>query len=194
MGTTQPIKEAEQINELKDFYIMTKPNYRNYALICLGINSALRISDLLSLRWEHVYDFGRQCYKKHIMITEKKTKKKTMIAINNGAAEGLEIYRKSLGDTLKGKSFIFPGRWGDEGPLSRSQAFRIIKKAANELHFEEGISCHSLRKTFGYHAWKRGVHPAILTEIYNHSSYQVTRRYLGINQDDKDDIFLKVNL
>lgn len=194
MGTTQPIKETEQINELKEFYFVRKPNYRNYALICLGMNSALRISDLLSLRWENVYDFARQCYKKHIAITEKKTKKKTMIAINSSATEGLEIYRKSLGDVVRGKSFIFQGRWGDEAPLSRSQAYRIIKKAANELHFEEGISCHSLRKTFGYHAWKRGVHPAILTEIYNHSSYQVTRRYLGINQDDKDDIFLQVNL
>lgn len=194
MGTTQPIKETEQINELKKFYFLTKPNYRNYALICLGINSALRISDLLSLRWEDVYDFGRQRYKKHIVITEKKTKKRTMIAINTGAEEGLEVYRKSLGDTVMEKAFIFPGRWGDEEHLSRSQAFRIIKKAADELHFEEGISCHSLRKTFGYHAWKHGVHPSVLTEIYNHSSYQVTRRYLGIDQDDKDDIFFKINL
>lgn len=162
-------------------------------MICLGINSALRISDLLMLRWEQVYDFEQRCYKKHILITEQKTQKKTRIAINDSAAAGLEVYRASLRNIL-GEEYVFPGRYGGMEHLSRSQAFRIVKRAAHELHFEEGISCHSLRKTFGYHAWKRGVHPAILTEIYNHSSYQVTRRYLGINQDDKDNIFMQISL
>lgn len=193
MGTTQPIKEIRQIEELKEFYIKRKPNYRNYALICLGINSALRISDLLLLRWGQVYDFQQGHYKKHIMLTEQKTQKKTSIAINDGAVAGLESHRRSLGD-IDGEAYIFPGRYGDQLSLSRSQAYRIIKNAAVELHFEEGISCHSLRKTFGYHAWKKGVHPAVLTEIYNHSSYKVTRRYLGINQDDKDEIFLRLAL
>lgn len=193
MGTTQPIKELAQINELKDFYFSKNPNYRNYALICLGVNSALRIGDLLLLQWGQVYDLEQKCYKEHIAITEQKTQKKTRIAINDSAIAGLEVYRKSLKD-LKAEDYIFPGKNGRTRPLSRSQAFRIIKRAAKELHFEDDISCHSLRKTFGYHAWKRGVHPAILTEIYNHASYQVTRRYLGINQDDKDDIFKKMNL
>ena len=56
----------------------------------------------------------------------------------------------------------------------------------------EHISCHSLRKTFGYHAWKQSVPPAMLMDIYNHSSYQITKRYLGIDQDDKDQVFEKI--
>ena len=128
MGTTQPIKEIRQIEELKEFYIKRKPNYRNYALICLGINSALRISDLLLLRWGQVYDFQQGHYKKHIMLTEQKTQKKTSIAINDGAVAGLESYRRSLGD-IDGEAYIFPGRYGDQLPLSRSQAYRIIKNA-----------------------------------------------------------------
>lgn len=192
MSTTQPIKETSQIKELKEFYIGQKPNYRNYAMICLGINSALRIGDLLLLRWDQIYDFGKMRYKKHIILTEQKTQKKTRIAMNQGAIKGLELYRKSLGMVDK-DAYVFPGKYA-KSPLSRSQAYRIVKGAAQELHFEEGISCHSLRKTFGYHAWKQGVHPAMLTEIYNHSSYQVTRRYLGINQDDKDNIFMKIAL
>lgn len=193
MSTTQPIKEVAQIKQLKEYYMVKKPNLRNYAMICLGINSALRISDLLHLKWEQVYDFGLGKYRKHINITEQKTRKKTRIALNESAIEALEMYRNSL-SYCEQKDYIFSGRNGSKYPLSRSQAFRIIKGAGDELHFEEGISCHSLRKTFGYHAWKKGVHPAILTEIYNHSSYQVTRRYLGINQDDKDNIFLQMKL
>ena len=79
-------------------------------------------------------------------------------------------------------------------PLSRSQAFRIIKKAANYYGFEQNISCHSLRKTFGYFAWKNGTPPALLMSIYNHSSYEITKRYLGIDQLEKDKVFLETFL
>lgn len=193
MSTTQPIKDMSQIQLMKDYYTNQKPNPRNYALFCLGINSALRISDLLQLRWENVYNFEKQCYRKHLSITEQKTKKQTQIAVNDSIKDALERYRISL-PTLEPGAYIFPGGRDRSKSLSRVQAYRIIKNAAEVLHFEEGFSCHSLRKTFGYHAWKQGAHPAILTEIYNHSSYQITRRYLGIDQDDKDDLFLSVHL
>ena len=79
-------------------------------------------------------------------------------------------------------------------PLSRYQAYRFVKQAAVYAGRPEHISCHSLRKTFGYHAWKQSVPPAMLMDIYNHSSYQITRRYLGIDQDDKDQVFEKIRL
>lgn len=51
-----------------------------------------------------------------------------------------------------------------------------------------------MRKTFGYHAWKQGIPPALLMDIYNHSSYRITKRYLGIEQDERDDIFLTIDI
>ncbi|MCI9020333.1 MAG: hypothetical protein HFH32_06290 [Eubacterium sp.] len=44
------------------------------------------------------------------------------------------------------------------------------------------------------HAWKKGTPPALLMDIFNHSSYTHTRRYLGIDQDDRDAVFLEVKL
>ena len=78
--------------------------------------------------------------------------------------------------------------------ISRSQAWRIVRQAAEETGLDGNVSCHSLRKTFGYHAWKQGVPPAMLMMIYNHSSYQITKRYLGIIQEEKDDVFYHVQL
>lgn len=192
MSTTQPIRNISDIEELKNYYYQEKPNLRNYTLICLGINSALRISDLLKLKWKDVYDFLKKCFFKHIALTEHKTGKETRIALNQSALDALELYRSHIPD-LKPESYLFPGKC-EASPLSRSQAFRIIKSAGQHLHFEADISCHSLRKTFGYHAWKSGAQPVVLMNIYNHSSFQITKRYLGIEQDDKDKIFLDVNL
>ncbi len=192
MGTTQPIRDISEIEELKNYYYYEKPNLRNYALICLGINSALRISDLLTLRWDNVYDFMENHFYKHIIVIEQKTRKQAQIALNKNARHALDIYKNSILQ-LKPEDFLFPGKT-PSSHLSRSQAFRLIKAAGQNLHFETSISCHSLRKTFGYHAWKSGAQPAILMNIYNHSSFHITKRYLGIDQDDKDQIFLEVNL
>lgn len=192
MSTTQPIRNIAEIEELKNYYYKENPNLRNYTLICLGMNSALRISDLLALRWKDVYDFPADHFVKHIVITEKKTGKQTQIALNKSALHALKIYKDSILQP-KPADYLFPGKY-ESSHLSRSQAYRLIKSAGKKLHFETDISCHSLRKTFGYHAWKSGAQPVVLMNIYNHSSFQITKRYLGIDQDDKDQIFLDLNL
>ena len=76
MSTSQPIRNRNELQELKNYYYETEQNLRNYALICLGINSALRISDLLDLRWSDVYSFERSSFLTHISIQEQKTGKK----------------------------------------------------------------------------------------------------------------------
>lgn len=192
MGTTQPIRNTEDLQALKNYYLNEHPNLRNYALICTGINTALRISDILSLTWSDVYDFKTETFRKHLIIHEHKTKKLNTLILNQNILHALSLYKESLVDTAP-SDFIFSGNSKGK-PLSRSQAYRIIKEACRRLRLPDNISCHSLRKTFGYHAWASGVNPATLMVIYNHSSFQITKRYLGIEQDDKDRIFLELNL
>jgi integrase len=192
MSTTLPIRDLKEIRCLKDYYLTTQPNLRNYALISTGINTALRVSDLLSMKWEDVYNFQMQTFRRHIILTEKKTGKESRIAINHSLKCDLSLYMKSL-PAISPKDYIFYGRLPDTH-LSRSQAFRIVKQAGSTIPLSEHISCHSLRKTFGYHAWTAGVDPTMLMVIFNHSSFTITKRYLGIEQEDKDRIFLNLNL
>lgn len=189
MSATQPIKNREKLERFRNYYKETEYQPRNYALIVLGLNSALRISDILELQWKDVYD--RDTFKKHIYVIEKKTKKENILAMNPSSLEALEVYRQTLTDFHE-SDYIFCSKNNSDSPLSRSQAFRIIKKAAACCGLEnQHISCHSLRKTFGYYAWQGGTPPALLMSIYNHSSYEITKRYLCIDQMEKDEVYLK---
>ncbi len=192
MCTTQPIRNKEQLQKFKEYYLKAKPNPRNYMLIIMGLNSALRISDLLHLTYEALYDFEKANWKTHIVIKEKKTGKTNRIYINHEIVKTLnsciDISRKRKTD------WVFESRIQNHHPLSRYQAFRIIKEAASYAGLDPDISCHSLRKTFGYHAWKQGTPPALLMNIYNHSAFQVTKRYLCIDQDDRDAVFEKIEI
>lgn len=192
MAKTQPIKEMEHINALKE-YFYERGEIRNYALIVIGLNTSLRISDILALRWKNVYNFNSETYRQHINILEKKTQKQNIVAINPAIIDCLELLRNKE-PNITADTYLFASRKGDNRPISRNHAFTLIKNASLSLGFEDNIACHSLRKTFGYQAWKKGVPPALLMSIYNHSSYEITKRYLGINQDERDRVFLEIML
>lgn len=192
MGTTQPIRDRQELQNFSTYYKDEKPNLRNYALVVLGLNTALRISDLLHLRWNDLYDFEKLCFRDHLLIKEQKTGKRNRIAINEKAREAMEMYFNERNPAED--EFIFSKRTNLYKPLSRSQAYRIVKDDANHTTSEEAVSCHSLRKTFGYFAWQEGVQPALLMDVFNHSSYAITKRYLGIEQDEKDLVYLNINI
>ena len=86
MSTTQPIKSVKQLEQFKKYYQEVSPDSRNYALIILGLNTALRISDILRLHIADVWDFRQKCFNRHIEITEKKTGKNTSIYKPGGPA------------------------------------------------------------------------------------------------------------
>ena len=199
MKITQPIRDIAELKKIKRYYREVKPNKRNSLLVVCGLNTALRISDILKLRWKDVYNENLLSFKSHIDVREQKTGKKTTVFINKNLKEAFASFLKDI-IAKKGKlcevmeQFIFLGQKSTDKPISRIQAFRIISEAAKKCLLSHKVSCHSLRKTFGYHAWKKGVSPALLTSIYNHSSYKITTRYLGIEQDDRDEVFELVNL
>ena len=187
MAATQPIRSKHQLRELAGYYLR-KGQLRNHVLVILGVHTALRVSDLLRLRWDDVYDFENNAVRACFSITEKKTNKVKTITLNKVAVCALAHF--APGAAGKGRCLI-------ENPktlkaISRIQAYRLIRAAAEALRFQTRVSCHSLRKTFGYHAWKNGVSPAVIMEIYNHSSLAVTRRYLGVTQDDINEAYLKL--
>lgn len=189
MAATEPIRDKKQLKALVDYYLQ-KGQLRNYTLIIMGTYTALRISDLLQLKWTDVYDAEKDMFRKHITIIEKKTGKPKTIALNKQVLGALRLcFPHKRGE------FIFVNNRKNANAISRVQTWRIIHEAVVAIGISGKIACHSLRKTWGYHAWTSGdVSPVVIMHIYNHSSYEITRRYLGVAQDDLDKAYLDMEL
>lgn len=196
MSTTHPIKDKAILETFKNYYLFQKPNPRNYTLIVVGLNTALRISDILRIKWKDIYNDSTGDIREHLEIREKKTGKVNIIAINLSLKHALLAYMDTAFSRQQydNNRCLFPSNKGNNNPLSRSQAFRIVKEAAAASGLYSHVSCHSMRKTFGYHAWKQGTPPALLMDIYNHSSYRITKKYLCIEQDERDEVYHNISL
>lgn len=193
MSTTQPIRDRQKLEDFKTYYQIQKPNMRNYTIIVVGLNTALRISDILHLTYDDVYQDNK--VQEHITIRERKTGKENRILLNREVQLALASYREELIRSemfRNGNPYLFPSPRRTDATLSRSQAYRMVIAAARAVGIEGHISCHSLRKTFGYHAWKQGSDPVVIMVIFNHSSLSITKRYLCIEQDDKDAVYRSV--
>jgi len=187
---TEPIRDKKQTAALA-LYFKNKGQYRNFTLVIMGLYTALRISDLLRLKWKDVYDFRTNRVKDMLSLTEVKTGKSISIALNK---EIISALNQLLSLTPATPDDVIFKSNKTRKAIGRTQAYRIIRNAADALAFQNRVSCHSLRKTLGYHAWKKGVSPAVIMDIYNHSSYAVTKRYIGVTQDDKNEVYLGLDL
>ena len=189
MKAVEPIRDLKKINTMKRY--LKGKSIRDYALFVVGINVALRISDLLELTWNDILDENRDF--KILILKEGKTQKMRNIKLNQASRKALEELLETL-DTYSMAGTIFKSREGENNPISRQQALNILKDAAEAVGVKENIGTHSLRKTWGYHAWKSGYNPALIMETLNHSNLSVTKRYLGIRQDEINDLYENLNI
>ena len=189
MEYVEPIRDRKKINAIKK--ILKATNLRNYCLFTLGINSGLRISELLKLKINDVID-EKYKLKDRITIKEKKTGKIKNFPIADTAKKAITEYLKSFAFQLDEPLFI--SQKGKKKPIKRQQAHKIIKDVTKIVGLKGRFGTHTLRKTFGYHAYQSGIDISILQKLFNHSAPCVTLAYIGITQDDLDNVYLNLNL
>ena len=180
MNEVQPIKSKRDIDRMKR---ALKGNPRDLLLFIVGVNSSLRISDILSLK---VGDVSSE----YIQLRERKTGKRKKIRVNNAIQDAVNTLVPA---DAKLTDWLFPSRKGDK-PISRVQAWRILNAAAKRAGIDIAFGTHSMRKTAAYHAYMNGTDLATLMRVLNHSSQRETLRYIGIDQEEIDDVYLELNL
>lgn len=171
MNRVQPIRDKKLIAEFKMLLKCKDDKY--YIMFNIGINSGLRISDILTLKVGIMSGT-------HINIIEKKTGKSKRFLINDILR--LELDRYITEHKLGADDYLVQSRKGINKPVTRVQAYRVLNDTAKLLGMTE-IGTHTLRKTFGYFHYKQYKDVAVLQEIFNHSSPSITMRYIGINDD-----------
>ena len=156
-------------------------NYKMSLLIALGCFTGLRISDILALRWEQILST------EEFTIIEKKTGKKRVLRLNSQLQQHIqECYEQIQPIGLKAPILV-----SQKGTVFTIQRINVILKEIKKKYRLKikNFSCHSLRKTFGRQVYNMNSENSELAlvklmELFNHSSLAITKRYLGLRQEE----------
>jgi integrase len=168
----QPIRNLQQLEDMK-WALKRFCGERDYILFLLGINTGLRVGDMVKLKVKDVKK------RKDFIIKEGKTKKDRTIYLHN-IYEAINDYINTLNS-----EWLFPSRKGDKA-ISTIQVWRQLNKAAEMAEIEH-IGTHTMRKTFGYWHYKQNKDVAKLQMILNHSHPSITLKYIGITDEEIED-------
>lgn len=174
----EPIKNKLQVKAVEKY--LENYSKRNQLIFIFGINTGLRVSDILEL------DISDVKNKSYIEIREKKTGKYKRFPLNNKLKTLIKEYlreREQKYSITEGEP-LFIGK--KHCRLNRSQVYRFLRDACKKVGLSINAGTHTMRKTFGYHHYKQFNDIALLQKILNHSSPSITLRYIGIDQETID--------
>lgn len=188
MEYVEALKDKKEINALKRFF--KKHSERDYMLFVLGINTGLKITELLNIKVGEVLEKDG-VVKDFYSLPTKDMKAPMEIYLNPKVKKAILHYVKTV--HLRIEDYLFQST-KTQKPITRQQAYRIICQAAEKAGIKGKIGTSSLRKTFGYHAYKQGVAISFLQKHFHHSSPSETYKYLGISKDKPIKTEIDVNL
>ncbi|MFC6163348.1 tyrosine-type recombinase/integrase [Lactiplantibacillus dongliensis] len=166
----EPLRTSQDIDTFLHLAMTGTHGARNQLLILIGLNTGLRMSDILGLTVGQVKNDDL------IVIIEKKTKKRRLVLLAKLRSQ-INNYIVDLDES----DYLFTGK-DTTRPLSVNAIYKVFQTIARKMHRTD-IGTHTLRKTFGYHYYQETHDIATLMMIFNHSSEAVTKRYIGLNQD-----------
>lgn len=180
--TEEPIRTVEAIQQIKAN--LRDRSIRDYALFVVGINTAFRCGDLVSIT---VGDVRGKKAGDDILIREEKTNKLRRVTLNEQSANAISMLLRTDPE-CSDHDFLFRGQ---RGQLSVSYVNRLVKRWCEEVGLSGQFGSHTLRKTFCYTLYtKHSVPLELLMQILNHSSPRQTLQYICIQQEEIKQAYL----
>ena len=180
MNKVLPIKDEEKLRQMQEEMAADKSWHgeRMFLLFELGIHTGLRISDLVRLKKKNVCGSW-------IDMIEKKTGKVTRIPLDATIRTIIQDRCRNLDPD----DLLFPSRMkrgdGTPYPITTHTAYIDMRLIAKQFRLGDRIGCHTLRKTFGYWHYKQNKDLELLRQWFNHTSREVTLRYIGMDEEEK---------
>ena len=134
MNFVEPIRDRKKIAQIKNL-LRGEKRYRDFLLFVLGINTALRISDLLTLQIGHFLD-DRGRIRQRFWIKEQKRGKRHEVVINESIREALDAYlTANPGIVENPENYVFfnPKTNDYSRPIKRGQSWKFIRTICNEV-------------------------------------------------------------
>ena len=186
----EPIRDLAAIKEIKN-NLVEAGEWRNYCLFTLGINTAYRASELMSLtigQVEHLQPGDL------LEIKEKKTWKYRATTLNHSAWVALDDWLHKHPQNCNPDAPVFLSRRG-KAALTVSSVGRLVKKWCKEIGLHGRYASHSMRKTWGYQQRILNDAPVpLLMRAYGHATEAQTLSYLHIQERELRDLFLGLDL
>jgi integrase len=182
----EPIRKKEDVVRMYK-WLGENCSPREAECFLIGCNIALRAGDLLSLRFDQVDGAEK------VVIREQKSGFRKEIPITSIVQESVDRLKKYYSSKKWYKSKEF-----DPVYLFQSTSRRVyhltqpvciqwlsecFKKASKELNLGYNLNTHSMRKTWGYHAYQSGEDIAYVQALLNHREQYTTLRYIGVTRD-----------
>ena len=199
-----PIRDKEDIKRILGYLHEQSGNttrtdtmmaaYRNELLFAIGINVGLRVSDLITLKWENIFEDDMKTFRDASNKTEKKTGKSKDICPNRCMQKYIMEYLSNTSVEPKKGQYVFIGSRKDSDGNFKSITDATVEKMMKDIQenckLGFRINTHSLRKTFAYHKFMMYVErndPMALVKVQkdlNHRNSSDTARYLGITREE----------
>jgi integrase len=178
-----PFTNKKDIRNIKK---LLQNNPRDLLLFVIGVNSGLRVQDILSLR---VGDLAGRKVGDRIGVREKKTSKENVFVVNKEILDTFKKYMATL--EPEEEHFLIKSRKGFNYPLTTYRVTCLVKEWAAALNIRGNFGAHSLRKTFCYvQRVYYGTSWEVLSKRLNHSSPSITRRYIGVKEEEVETMLL----
>ncbi|KOS24954.1 integrase [Bacillus anthracis] len=188
MEVVEALKDISQIEAMKKY--LKEHSQRDYLLFVIGINTGLKITELLSMKFEDVlHEDGT--VKEFYSLPVKDEKFKEAVYLNTKVKEAFLVYVQSI--DVKRENYVFQSN-KTTNSITRQQAYRVIHNAAEAVGIVGKIGTNSMRKTFGFHAYKRGIAIALLQKHFHHATPSETLKYLGISKGEEFKAEIDVDL
>jgi len=192
MNFVEPFRDKQKILAIKKL-LREEKSPRNYLIFTLGINSALRASDLLRAKvGDLLTDSGD--IKEYLYVKTKKTGRELKIYINENMQKAIKLYIERE-PSLDPDDWLFYSKRNRDRAISRIRLWVLIRRWAKLVNLnEERFGCHSLRKTWGYHARLGGFDIETIRKKLGHRNSEVTKTYLGISQEEINSMEKSLNI
>ena len=186
MNIVEPIRSENRIKQIRG-NLFRQENPRDYLLFVFGINSGLRIGDILSLKLGDIKN-SQGDLKDDLDIKEQKTGKTRKVHFNKQIKEAISHYLKKT-DIFDLDQCLFTNEKSKENkPITRVRAYQLINKWCKDTGLKCKVGGHTLRKTFGYHLRMQGISIERISNLLNHRNIKVTFRYIGIDDDENKEV------